>query len=85
MKTAISIPDATFERVDKRAKALGVSRSEFYFRAVELYLDRLEEEDLTERINEALERGGQEAEDEAREFAEFGLAQMARHTADDEW
>jgi hypothetical protein len=34
VKTAISIPDATFERAERRARALGVSRSEFYAKAV---------------------------------------------------
>jgi metal-responsive CopG/Arc/MetJ family transcriptional regulator len=54
MKTAISIPDATFERAERRAKELGVSRSEFYAKAAERWLDALEDEHTTEKIDEAL-------------------------------
>ena len=39
MKTAISVPDPVFERVDREAKRLGVSRSEFFAKAAERYLD----------------------------------------------
>lgn len=54
MKTAISLPDDTFRRVDRAAKQLGVSRSEFFARAAESWLTVLEEEDTTEAINHAL-------------------------------
>jgi len=51
VKTAISIPDETFQRVEQAAKRLGVSRSEFYARAAQGWLDALEDEDTTEAIN----------------------------------
>jgi metal-responsive CopG/Arc/MetJ family transcriptional regulator len=54
MKTAISLPDDTFRRVDRAARQLGVSRSEFFARAAESWLAVLEEEDTTEAINHAL-------------------------------
>lgn len=54
MKTAISLSDDTFRRVDRAAKRLGVSRSEFFARAAESWLTVLEEEDTTEAINRAL-------------------------------
>jgi hypothetical protein len=60
MKTAISIPDATFERAERRAKELGVSRSEFYAKAAERWLDALEDEHTTEKIDEALLAAPQE-------------------------
>ncbi|MFZ1925498.1 MAG: ribbon-helix-helix protein, CopG family [Solirubrobacteraceae bacterium] len=56
MKTAISLPDDTFRRVDRAAKRLGVSRSEFFVRAAQNWLDTLEDEDTTEAINHALRR-----------------------------
>ncbi|HEY2180490.1 MAG TPA: ribbon-helix-helix protein, CopG family [Solirubrobacteraceae bacterium] len=56
MKTAISVPDDTFERVDQAAKRLGVSRSEFYARAAQSWLDALEDEDTTDAINSAIAR-----------------------------
>lgn len=54
MKTAISLPDETFHRVDHAAKRLGVSRSEFFARAAEKALDALEDDGTTESINRAI-------------------------------
>jgi metal-responsive CopG/Arc/MetJ family transcriptional regulator len=54
MKTAISLPDETFRRVDRAAKQLGVSRSEFFARAAEKWLEALDERGTTEAINQAL-------------------------------
>ena len=55
MKTAISVPDETFQRVEQAAKRLGVSRSEFYARAARSWLDALADEDTTEAINRAVD------------------------------
>jgi metal-responsive CopG/Arc/MetJ family transcriptional regulator len=57
MKTAISLSDDTFRRVDRAAKRLGLSRSEFFARAAESWLTVLEEDDTTEAINQALRCG----------------------------
>lgn len=54
MKTAISLPGDTFHRVDRAAKQLGMSRSEFFARAAESWLAALADEDTTEAINRAL-------------------------------
>lgn len=54
MKTAISLPDDTFARVERAAKRLGVSRSEFFARAAERWLDDLGDEQTTDAINRAL-------------------------------
>jgi metal-responsive CopG/Arc/MetJ family transcriptional regulator len=54
MKTAISLPDETFARVEEAAKRLGVSRSEFFARAAERWLDDLDDEHTTDAINRAL-------------------------------
>ena len=58
MKTAISIPDDTFEHAMQVATALGISRSALFTRAVERYLQQLEAESLTRDIDAALERIG---------------------------
>jgi metal-responsive CopG/Arc/MetJ family transcriptional regulator len=55
VKTAVSIPDATFERAERRARELGVSRSELYSKAVQRMLDAHEHEQITEQIDRALE------------------------------
>jgi metal-responsive CopG/Arc/MetJ family transcriptional regulator len=54
MKTAISLPDQTFERVEAAAKRLGVSRSEFFARAAERWLSDLDDDQTTEAINQAI-------------------------------
>jgi predicted DNA-binding protein len=54
VKTAISLPDETFERVEAAAKRLGVSRSEFFARAAERWLDDLDDDQTTEAINQAI-------------------------------
>jgi metal-responsive CopG/Arc/MetJ family transcriptional regulator len=55
VKTAISIPDETFAQVEEHAAALGMSRSEFFTRAVRRYIEHLDAESLTGRINLALD------------------------------
>jgi metal-responsive CopG/Arc/MetJ family transcriptional regulator len=54
MKTAISLPDETFRRVERAAKQLGVSRSEFFARAAERWLEDLEDERTTDAIDRAI-------------------------------
>ena len=54
MKTAISIPDETYQRASKRARDLGMSRSEFFSRAAAHYLDELDSESLTDQIDQAI-------------------------------
>ncbi len=75
MKTAISVPDATFARVEAAASRLGVSRSEFYARAAERWLVELDDEGTTAAINRALD--GLDA-DENREFLDEAAKQLAR-------
>jgi len=58
MKTAISVPDETFDEATKRAHELGMSRSEFFSRAARRYLDDLAKESLTAQIDHALEALG---------------------------
>jgi metal-responsive CopG/Arc/MetJ family transcriptional regulator len=55
MKTAISLPDDTFDRASRRAAELGMSRSEFFARAAQRYLDELDAESTTRQIDLALQ------------------------------
>jgi predicted DNA-binding protein len=69
MKTAISLPDETYERATRKAAELGISRSEFFARAARRYLDDLaaeSAESLTQQIDEALKVAGV---DESQEVA----------------
>lgn len=58
MKTAISLPNDTFERASRRAMDLGLSRSEFFARAANRYLEELDAASVTEQINAALKQIG---------------------------
>jgi metal-responsive CopG/Arc/MetJ family transcriptional regulator len=82
MKTAISVPDETFERVERSAKCMGVTRSEFYARAARFYLEHLEQQSLTSEINAALDLMG-DNDDSGAAAAAAGRRHLAG--ADDEW
>jgi metal-responsive CopG/Arc/MetJ family transcriptional regulator len=76
VKTAISLPDDTFEQATKRAGELGISRSEFFARAARRYLDELSAESLTRQIDETLRAAG--AEDGGQVAAQAGRKRLAR-------
>lgn len=80
MKTAISVPDEIFKRVEQRAAQLGVSRSQFYATAAANYLEELERSSLTAKINEALELAGQDVDESL--VTSYSRRRLA---ADDEW
>jgi metal-responsive CopG/Arc/MetJ family transcriptional regulator len=81
VKTAISIPDDTFEQVTQSARELGMSRSEFFTRAAVAYLKELESRSLTARINAALELVGDD--DSYQDAVDAGRKLLRR--AGDEW
>jgi metal-responsive CopG/Arc/MetJ family transcriptional regulator len=82
MKTAISVPDETFAQVERSAKCMGVTRSEFYARAARFYLEHLEQQSLTNEINAALDLIGDD-DDSGVAAAAAGRRHLAG--ADDEW
>ncbi len=66
MKTAISLPDDLFRRIDARARTLKLTRSAFLARAARELLDKqATPEDATEAWNRAIERGGQPGDEPA--------------------
>lgn len=80
MKTAISLPDDTFEEATRQAAKLGISRSEFFTRAARRYLDELASRSLTEQVNEALLAAGDD--DSAAIAAEVGRRRLS---AGEDW
>ena len=80
MKTAISLPDDTFDAVDKRAQELGQSRSEFFATAARRYLEELDRSSLTQQIDEALAHIA--PDDSAAAAVATGHARLA---LDDDW
>jgi metal-responsive CopG/Arc/MetJ family transcriptional regulator len=81
VKTAISIPDETFQQVEVRAAELGVSRSEFFARAVQAYFEVLDAESWTHRINAAVDLVGT---DESTELA-VATGRRRLELDEDEW
>jgi metal-responsive CopG/Arc/MetJ family transcriptional regulator len=69
MKTAISLPDDTYEEATRQAAELGISRSEFFARAARRYLQELASRSLTEQINEALQAAGDDDSNAAAAIA----------------
>ena len=51
MKTAISIPNETFDAAEHFASSTGMSRSELYTKAVLEYLNKYKYLDITEALN----------------------------------
>ena len=51
MKTAVSIPDPVFKAAEKAARRLGVTRSGLYAKALERYLQQMDDAALTARLD----------------------------------
>lgn len=81
MKTAISLPNDTFDRASRRAKELGLSRSEFFARAAVSYLDALDEQSVTRRIDAVLQASAQDDSNAAA----VGAAHVLLSGSDEEW
>ncbi|UUT35174.1 ribbon-helix-helix protein, CopG family [Microbacterium elymi] len=69
MKTAISLPDDVFRRVEQQVERLGVSRSAFFATAAQRYLAELDGDDVTARLDAAIARSGARATEERRAWA----------------
>jgi metal-responsive CopG/Arc/MetJ family transcriptional regulator len=78
MKTAISLPDPLFAAADKFARRKKLSRSELYARALEEYLARHRDSEITERLNDV------HAEETRRTDPAFHSAQV-RGLKNSEW
>lgn len=63
VKTAISVPDDIYELASRRARELGMSRSELFSRAAGSYLDALDRESLPDQIDSVL--GSLESDDDS--------------------
>ena len=64
MKTAVSLPDPLFKEAEIAARNLGVSRSRLVQMALEAYLERRREEELTAEINRNIEKYGDPSDGE---------------------
>lgn len=62
MKTAVSIPDETFEQVERLAKREQRSRSEVYSAALREYVARHAPDEITEAMNRVCDEVGSESD-----------------------
>ena len=60
MKTAVSIPDAVFEKVERLARRAGRSRSEVFSAALSEYLARHAPDEVTEAMDRVCAQVGDE-------------------------
>jgi len=68
MKTAVSLPDELFTKIENKAKRLGVSRSHLFAMALETYLRESEYDNITSRLNEVYEAGSSSFDSEIVEM-----------------
>jgi predicted transcriptional regulator len=80
MKTAVSLPDPLFEAADRLARQLGKSRSQLYAEALQAFLERHRDDDITARLNEIYE-----AEPELAELDPVLAALQFRSLPREEW
>lgn len=79
MKTAISIPTPIFREAERAAKRLGVSRSEFFTRAVQRLLATLADDAVRESYDRAFSDAAPDAD------ATFRRAATRKALANIEW
>lgn len=80
MKTAISVPDETYSRAERKSEELGWSRSHLYAKAVDYYLDHLDTDQTLQAINDtvaALKDNPDSSNQDAVQASKRGLAKVA--------
>lgn len=64
VKTAVSIQENLFERIEELARELKISRSQLFARAIEDFIRREENRRIAKEINEAYQGESDSAEDD---------------------
>ncbi len=78
MKTAVSIPDEVFEKVERFARRAKRSRSEVFSAALREYIARHASDEVTEALNRAVDELGDQSD-------EFAAAASRRVLEKTEW
>jgi predicted transcriptional regulator len=78
MKTAVSIPDEVFEKVERLARRAKRSRSEVFSAALKEYVARHAPDEVTDAINRACDEIGDQTD-------EFAAAASRRILEKTEW
>jgi predicted transcriptional regulator len=78
MKTAVSIPDEVFEKIERLARRAKRSRSEVFSAALKEYVARHAPDEVTDAINRACDEIGDQTD-------EFAAAASRRILEKTEW
>jgi len=62
VKTTVTLPEDLYERAERVARRLGVSRGQLYSRALELFLAQCAEEDALLGVGDEVEPDGGEGD-----------------------
>lgn len=76
MKTAISIPDDLFRKVEGFSKKNRISRSEVFARAVEEFFEKRQSWELLEAVNRACDQAEDPSETKLRKRARKRYARL---------
>jgi metal-responsive CopG/Arc/MetJ family transcriptional regulator len=76
MKTAVSIPDEVFEKVERLARRSRKSRSEVFSAALREYVARHAPDEITESINEVCDKIGNQRDTFVRTAAQRVLEKI---------
>ena len=82
MKTAISLPDALYEKAEETAAYLGVPRSKLFAIALEEFIIRNNGKMITEKINEVYKKIDIK---EFEPYLDVGIESMRKLTKNDAW
>jgi len=80
MKTAVSIPDVLFDKVERTAKKLGIPRSKLFAKALEEFINNHQKENITEKLDKVYSL----LTDDSKS-TEIGLEALRKSTQDDTW
>ena len=82
MKIAVSIEKPLFERAEKLAEQMRVSRSRLYALALEMFIQKRESQQILEQLNRVY--GENPPTDEEKQLLE-AMQHQQRHLAEGEW
>jgi len=82
VKIAISIEKALFERAEKLAEQMRVSRSRLYALALEMFIQKRESQQILEQLNRVC--GENPPTDEEKQLLE-AMQRQQRYIAEGEW
>ena len=82
MKTAISLPNVLYEKAEKTASYMGISRSKLFSMALTEFIERHNGEIITKKINEVYEKINH---NEFAQCLDAGLEPLRDLTRNDTW